>query len=116
VMGLCTFGMGVIPNFWIYLFLMGLVGLFIPLLNAPSMTLLQEKVEEDFLGRVFGVQSMVASAMMPLGMLVFGPLADRMAIEILMAVSGLFLMVVAFFAIRDRVLLEAGKPEPLDGE
>ena len=92
----------------------GLVGLVIPLLNAPSMTLLQEKVEEDFLGRVFGVQSMVASAMMPLGMLVFGPLADRMAIEILMAVSGVLLMVVAFFAIRDRVLLEAGKPEPSD--
>lgn len=113
-MGLCTFGMGVIPNFWIYLFLMGLVGLVIPLLNAPSMTLLQEKVEEDFLGRVFGVQSMVASSMMPLGMLIFGPLADRMAIEILMAVSGVFLMVVAFFAIRDRVLLEAGKPEPSD--
>ena len=115
-MGLCTFGMGVIPNFWIYLFLMGLVGLVIPLLNAPSMTLLQEKVEEDFLGRVFGVQSMVASSMMPLGMLIFGPLADRMAIEILMAVSGVFLMVVAFFAIRDRVLLEAGKPEPSDIE
>ena len=115
-MGLCTFGMGVIPNFWIYLFLMGLVGLVIPLLNAPSMTLLQEKVEEDFLGRVFGVQSMVSSSMMPLGMLIFGPLADRMAIEILMAVSGVFLMVVAFFAIRDRVLLEAGKPEPSDIE
>ena len=113
-MGLCTFGMGVIPNFWIYLFLMGLVGLVIPLLNAPSMTLLQEKVEEVFLGRVFGVQSMVASSMMPLGMLIFGPLADRMAIEILMAVSGVFLMVVAFFAISDRVLLEAGKPEPSD--
>ena len=111
-MGLCTFGMGVIPNFWIYLFLMGLVGLVIPLLNAPSMTLLQEKIEEDFLGRVFGVQSMVSSSMMPLGMLIFGPLADRMAIEILMAVSGALLMVVAFFAIRDRVLLEAGKPEP----
>ena len=113
-MGLCTFGMGVIPNFWIYLFLMGLVGLVIPLLNAPSMTLLQEKVEEDFLGRVFGVQSMVASSMMPLGMLIFGPLADRMAIEILMAVSGVLLMVVAFFAIRDRVLLEAGKPGASD--
>nr|WP_320164302.1 MFS transporter [uncultured Trichococcus sp.] len=113
-MGLCTFGMGVIPNFWIYLFLMGLVGLVIPLLNAPSMTLLQEKVEEDFLGRVFGVQSMVSSSMMPLGMLIFGPLADRMAIEILMAVSGVLLMVVAFFAIRDRILLEAGKPEPSD--
>jgi len=111
VMGLCTFGMGVIPDFWIYLFLMGLVGLFIPLLNAPSMTLLQEKVEEDFLGRVFGVQSMVASSMMPLGMLVFGPLADRMAIELLMAVSGALLMIVAFFAIRDRVLVEAGKPD-----
>jgi len=57
---------------------------------------------------------MVASSMIPLGMLIFGPLADRMAIEILMAVSGVLLMVVAFFAFRDSVLLEAGKPEESD--
>lgn len=116
IMGLCTFGMGIIPNFWIYLFLMAVIGVVIPLLSAPSTVLLQEKVEEAYLGRVFGVQSMIVTLMMPLGMLVFGPLADRMAIEILMVVSGLFMVVVAFFALRDKVLVEAGKPKEPDAE
>ncbi|CZQ99960.1 Hypothetical protein Tpal_2446 [Trichococcus palustris] len=116
IMGVCTFGMGIIPNFWIYLFLMAVIGVAIPFLSAPSTVLLQEEVEEAFLGRVFGVQSMIATLMMPLGMLVFGPLADRMAIEILMVVSGLLLVFIAFFALRDQVLVEAGKPKGPDAE
>jgi MFS transporter, DHA3 family, macrolide efflux protein len=116
IMGVCTFGMGIIPNFWIYLFLMAVIGVAIPFLSAPSTVLLQEEVEEAFLGRIFGVQSMIATLMMPLGMLVFGPLADRMAIEILMVVSGLLLVFIAFFALRDQVLVEAGKPKEPDAE
>lgn len=114
VMGLCTFAMGIVPNFWIYLLLMAVIGVVLPLFNAPSMVLLQEKVEEAYLGRVFGVQTMVATLMMPVGMLVFGPLADKVSIESLMVVSGLFLIVVAFFVWRDKALLEEGKPKETD--
>jgi len=116
VMGVCTFGMGIISNFWIYLFLMAVIGVVLSLFNAPSMVLLQEKVEEAYLGRVFGVQTMVATLMMPVGMLIFGPLADKVSIESLMVVSGLFLIVVAFFVWRDKPLLEEGKPKETDAE
>ena len=76
VMSLCTLALGVIPNFWLYLGFMGLFGVAMPMFNTPSTVLLQETVEPDYMGRVFGVLAMISSSMMPMGMLVFGPLSD----------------------------------------
>ncbi|AIQ56285.1 MFS transporter [Paenibacillus borealis] len=108
--GLCTFALGVIPVFWIYLGVMGLVGLALPFFNTPSTVLLQEKVEPDYLGRVFGVLGMISSSMMPLGMLVFGPLADLIQIEWLLIITGILLFIQGFFLLGNKVLIEAGKP------
>jgi len=52
---------------------MTLFGLLIPLLSTTTIVLIQEKVAEDYLGRVFGVETMIATAMMPLVMLFFWP-------------------------------------------
>jgi len=108
--GVCTFAFGVIPVFWLYLIFMVLTGVAMPIFNTPSVVLLQEKVEGDFLGRVFGVLGMIASSMMPLGMLVFGPLADVIQIEWMLMATGLLLFIQGFFLLGNRVLLEAGKP------
>lgn len=110
VMGACTFALGVIPVFWIYLAVMGVVGLSLPMFNTPSTVLLQEKVEPDYLGRVFGVMGMISSSMMPLGMLVFGPIADVVKIEWLLIGTGGLIFVQAFFLAGSKVLVEAGKP------
>lgn len=110
VTGACTFALGVIPIFWIYLIIMGLVGITMPLFNTPSTVLIQEKVEADFLGRIFGVFGMIASSMMPLGMLLFGPIADIIKIEWLLMGTGLLLFIQGFFLLGNKVLLEAGKP------
>ncbi|PKM52025.1 MAG: MFS transporter [Firmicutes bacterium HGW-Firmicutes-7] len=110
LIGVCTVALGVVPVFWIYLIFMGLVGLAIPLFNTPSTVLLQEKVDEDFLGRVFGVLSMIISTMMPLGMLLFGPLADIIKIEWLLIATGMLMFVQGFFLLSSKVLVEAGKP------
>lgn len=110
VMGFCTFALGVVPDFWIYLFMMWLIGVALPFFNTPSMVLLQEKVEEDYLGRVFGVFTMIFSSMMPLGMLVFGPISDMVKIEWLLMGTGLLLFIQAFFLVGNKVLVEAGKP------
>lgn len=117
--GACTVALGVIPNFWVYLVFMALVGVAMPIFNTPSMVMLQEKVEPDFLGRVFGVLSMISSTMMPLGMLVFGPLADVVEIEKLLIGTGVLMFIESFFLIGSRVLVEAGMPtvkaiDPLD--
>lgn len=76
VTGIGTIALGLRPNFWIYLSMMGLMGITMPFFNTPSTVLLQQKVEPNFLGRVFGVLGMIHSIMMPLGMLLFGPMAD----------------------------------------
>lgn len=110
VMGACTFALGITPNFWIYLVFMGIVGLAMPIFNTPSTVLLQEKVEGDYLGRVFGVLGMISTSMMPLGMLIFGPIADIIEIEWLLIGTGLLMFIQGFFLIGSKVLLEAGKP------
>lgn len=112
IMGVCTFVLGIIPVFWIYLTIIGIFGLSMPIFNTPSMVLLQEKVEGDFLGRVLGVLGMISSTMMPLGMLLFGPLADIIKIEWLLLVTGLLLFIQGFFLLGNKVLIEAGKPVP----
>lgn len=112
VIGVCTFALGMIPVFWIYLIFMGVVGIAMPVFNTPSTVLIQEKVEADFLGRVFGVLGMISSSMMPLGMLLFGPLADIIMIEWLLIGTGLLMFIQGFFLLGNKVLIEAGKPIP----
>ncbi len=107
--GALTFALGVIPVFWLYLLVMAFVGVAMPIFNTPAMVLLQEKVEPDYLGRVFGVFGMITSSMMPLGMLVFGPLADIMDIEWLLMGTGLLLFIQSFFLLGNKALIEAGK-------
>ncbi|MBD8134565.1 MFS transporter [Bacillus sp. CFBP 13597] len=114
IIGACTFVLGIIPVFWIYLIIMGVVGLAMPIFNTPSMVLLQEKIEGDLLGRVFGVLGMISTSMMPLGMLVFGPISDLIKIEWLLIGTGILLFIQGFFLLGSKVLVEAGKPIPKD--
>lgn len=113
VMGVCTVLLGVIPNFLIYSLLMAIFGIVMPLLTAPTIVILQEKVPEDYLGRVFGVQTMIATAMMPLGMLVFGPLADLFRIEWLLVISGVLLFILTLVMFNDKQLLKEGAPKDI---
>ncbi|WP_291649432.1 MFS transporter [Clostridium sp.] len=109
IIGIGTFLLGVIPIFWIYLTVMAIVGVAMPIFNTPSTVLLQEKVEPDFQGRVFGVLGMISSIMMPAGMMIFGPLADVIKIEWLLIITGIFLFVQSIFMFKDNVLIEAGE-------
>lgn len=112
MVGMCTFALGIIQVFMIYLMFMVLAGIAMPIFNTPFTVLLQEKVETDFLGRVFGVLGMISSTMMPLGMLLFGPLADIIKIEWLLIATGLLIFIEGFFLLGSKTLIEAGEPIP----
>ncbi|WP_115728325.1 MFS transporter [Actinomyces culturomici] len=75
------------------------VAVAIPFFSAPVMTLLQTSVEPEFMGRVFSVTNIVAVLGMPAGMVVLGPLADRVPFEAIFIVTGLaaFAFTVASF-------------------
>ncbi|MDR1681255.1 MAG: MFS transporter [Prevotellaceae bacterium] len=107
--GLLTVGLGLAPDFLLYLVIMAVLGISLPLYNAPAMTLLQTTVDAAFMGRVLSVFTMVASTMMPLGMVVFGPLADTVSIEPLLIGTGVVVALLCIPMAGSRTLREAGK-------
>jgi DHA3 family macrolide efflux protein-like MFS transporter len=111
IISVCTFALGVVPVFWFYLCFVAFTGVAIPLFNTPFTVLLQQKVEADFLGRVFGVFGMISS-MAPAGMLLFGPIADVVRIEWLLIATGLLLLAQSLIMLGSRVLVEGGQPTP----
>lgn len=89
--GLLFAGLGLAREFTLYLGIMLLCGIPAPMIMASSTTLMQEMVENDMQGRVFGVAQLITHTAMPAGMLLFGPLADRVAVESLLVVSGMLI-------------------------
>jgi len=110
LMGLCTIGLGVIPWFIPYLVVMGLYGVLMPLFNTPLTVILQEKVEDAFRGRVYSVLTMISTVMMPLGMIVFGPIADLVRIEYLLIGTGIVLTGISVLMGLNRTLVGEGLP------
>jgi DHA3 family macrolide efflux protein-like MFS transporter len=53
---------------------------------------------------------MITSVMMPLAMLLFGPLADMIAIEWLLIVSGILIFIEGLLLLRSKELIQAGEP------
>lgn len=108
VMGMCTFAMGIPMPFILYMLFMGLFGVAMPVLNTPVMTMLQEKVDPQYRGRVFGIMTMINTSMMPLGMVIFGPMADIISIEALLLGTGIVTILVAILMTRAKELCRAG--------
>jgi MFS transporter, DHA3 family, macrolide efflux protein len=110
IMGVCTVLLGLMPNFWVYLVPMAVFGVAMPFYSTGATVLLQEHVEPDYLGRVFSIFTMLMTSMMPLGMLVFGPLAEVVAIEWLLVGTGVAMVAQLVWVLLDRTLIEAGIP------
>lgn len=108
--GVTTIALGVVPAFWLYIVFMVFSGVVIPAFSTPAIAILQQKVEGDYQGRVFGVLGMIQSAMMPLSILVFGPLADIIAIEWMLIGTGIIISIMALVITNNKVLVEAGLP------
>lgn len=110
VMGACTVLLGLAPPFWLYLAILGLFGISMPFFNTPSAVILQEHVEPEYLGRVFGILTMISTSLMPVAMLFFGPLADAVRIELILLGTGAALLALGAIALGRRGLMEAGLP------
>ncbi|NYJ03549.1 DHA3 family macrolide efflux protein-like MFS transporter [Nocardioides thalensis] len=109
VVGVLVVGLGVSANFWVFSVLGLVICLGFQALLVPATTVLQERVEESMSGRVFGFYGIVISVAMPLSMVVFGPLADRIAVESVMVLAGVLLLV----AVLGMLAAGARKPRPM---
>lgn len=93
--GVLACGMGLSSNFILYLSLMLVYGIALTMVQTATTTIIQEKTDENMQGRVFGLLGTMYSGFLPLGMVIFGPLADKINLRILMVFSGIALIVVA---------------------
>ena len=111
-----TIGLGLSPTLWVFYGFMFAVGLLVPLFSTPVMTLLQQTVEPDKHGRVFSYVSIVMALATPIGIVVFGPLADVISVQALLVIAGAAMVAVMLIAALvpsgRRALAVARQPDP----
>jgi MFS transporter, DHA3 family, macrolide efflux protein len=103
--GVLAVVMGFTTNLIFFFSLFFLIGLAVPAFSTSAMTMLQETVEPERQGRVFGFLGIVMSVAMPLGMAILGPLADVVSVESLLVTTGAATVLIAAVA----VLLPSGR-------
>ncbi|WNS76305.1 MFS transporter [Bacillus sp. DTU_2020_1000418_1_SI_GHA_SEK_038] len=100
-------GMTHISNtlFFPYLVIMVfLLSTFIMLINMPIMVLLQKSTPDEYRGRVMSLLETGASAMTPLGFIIFGFALEKMPVWILLAVCGLSIIVLILYHIKKKTI------------
>ena len=66
-----------------------------PIVATSETVLIQEITQPDMMGRVFSIVHIISASSMPVAILIFGPLADVIAVETILSVSGVMLIFVA---------------------
>lgn len=116
-LGILILGVGITALAFVpgHLLLVGLACLFtmgfaIPLVDGPFLAILQTTVPPDMQGRVFGVTFSLLSLSSPLGLLLAGPLSDRLGLPIWYAAAGVLALLLGSvgFLIPALLRIEAG--------
>jgi MFS transporter, DHA3 family, macrolide efflux protein len=113
VMGIGVMMLGIVPNFYIFIFFVLVQGIALPFFNTPTMVVIQEQVDPQYMGRVMSILSMISASAMPFGILIFGPLADVIDIEVLMVISGIGMMIIGMLYFINKPLMKAGMKPPV---
>ncbi len=103
--------MGLMRTFAPYAIAMFALSFAIPVVQTAVTSLIQEKAAPEMQGRVFGLLGMCFSGFLPLGMALFGPLADVVSVQTLMLATGALLLLCAAALWADGGFLRAGLPE-----
>lgn len=90
-----------LSNFYaIYLLFNFLIGITMPIFNAPATVYLQEKVEVGMLGRVFAIVQIANSCALPIGSALFGPLGDYFQIQGILFFCGITVILIALYRMK----------------
>lgn len=95
IFGIMAVGMGLTKKFILYLILMALYGVALTIVQTSITTLIQENVKSLMQGRIFGLMGSMYSGFIPIGMVIFGPMADIIPLEWIIVCSGVLVMMIA---------------------
>ena len=97
ILSIMTIGMGVSSYFILYLVMMFVYSIALTMIQTATTTIIQEKAESSMQGRVFGLMGAMYSGFLPVGMAIFGPLADMLPLQWIMVGSGIALVLVTVY-------------------
>lgn len=106
--GVVSLAVGFTNIFWIFALLMFFIGLTIPAAQTAVFTLVQEKTDPSMLGRVFSLVNVMFTGFMPLGMAVFGPLADVIRIQTMVIICAVFIIILGLSIVLSRDFYQDG--------
>jgi DHA3 family macrolide efflux protein-like MFS transporter len=101
-MGIGTLVFALAPSSAIFLAVGGalLVGAMSPITMGPFFAVIQSNVEPDMQARIFSLLTSVGTGMVPLGLLIAGPVADHLEIQAWFFLGGalcIFISVICLF-------------------
>lgn len=100
--GLLMIGLGMIPEFFLYLICNMIIGITAPCYNTPITVTIQERVSPEMYGRIFSYMQIATSCVLPLGMVLFGPLADIVRIQWILISNGVIIVIISLLLWRMR--------------
>ena len=81
-------------SFWVMIAAMFVIGFMLPMANGPIHALFQSLIEPNMQGRVLSLISSVAQAMMPLSLIIAGPVTDATSYQTWYWVAGILNLVI----------------------
>ncbi|BDZ80054.1 MFS transporter [Claveliimonas bilis] len=100
VFGIMSAGMGIVKSFAFYLIFMGIYGVALTTVQTTITTLIQEYTKSSIQGRILGFMGAMYAVCYPVGMAVFGLMADRILLQWIMIGSGIVLILVPVFLLK----------------
>lgn len=93
VIGFATAAAVLLPEnsrgFWIFVGLNIIAGLAAPFFNTLLMAMIQESFPPETLGRVMGVMNSLMSISGPIGLIIAGPLGDKIGVQNIFLIGGM---------------------------
>jgi DHA3 family macrolide efflux protein-like MFS transporter len=125
-LGIVGLGIGVILTglapanmFWLLLAANFLVGGMQVLANGPIGAIFQATIEPDYQGRVLSLTSAGAMAMMPLSLLIAGPLSDWLGVRVWFIFGGAVCILVMLVSLFNKAIMnieQNRQPAPIQAE
>jgi len=126
LMGVALMVVGILPSsaFWLAVFMIFIGGFTNSMVNGPMFAVFQSVIIPEMQGRVFTLILSASGAMTPLGLIIAGPLADRLGVQSWFIAGGVIsallgagaFFVPAILKIEDDRALEGQKTSKLDVE
>jgi len=102
--------------FWVFVAITTLGGIGMSFFNASFMTIIQEEVKPEFLGRVFSMYFSFAIIPSVIGLLFTGWIADEIGVVNAFIISGLAMCVVGLLSFLTPAVMNLGKSRELGSE